>query len=319
MRVGILGGTFDPIHLGHLIVAEEARIQLGLDQVVFIPTGQPWLKAGRPLTSGQHRLVMVRLAVASNPHFRVGSNEVDRPGPTYTVDTLVELRRELGTAASLYFILGQDALAQFHRWKEPGKLLELCHLVVVQRPGYGDMDVATLVASYPQAANRVTVLPVPLVDISGTDIRRRVAAGVSFRYQVPEEVEQYILRHGLYQDKAIPRQTKVRSMEETAEESYLTMAAAAKLLDVSSSTVRRWIGKGKLQAYRIGPRTVRVKKEDILAMVPPTRKEAMLSKSRVFGEQLMAFAGIWKNVDTDGVIEQIYRARHEAPPSTPVS
>lgn len=176
MRVGIIGGTFDPIHLGHLIIAEEARIQLELEQVIFIPTGQPWLKAGRPLTPGQHRLKMVRLAIASNPYFRAASNEVDRPGPSYTVDTLVELREELGPAASLYFILGRDALEQFHQWKEPERLLELCNLVVVNRPGHPKDDFSTLLARYPQAADKVMALSAPLIDISGTEIRRRAAS-----------------------------------------------------------------------------------------------------------------------------------------------
>lgn len=199
MRVGIIGGTFDPIHLGHLIIAEEARIRLELHQVIFIPTGQPWLKGSQPLASGQHRLNMVRLAVANNPYFHVASNEIDRPGPTYTVDTLTELREELGPATSVYFILGRDTLQQFHRWKDPERLLQLCNLVVVGRPGYPDVDVVTLAARYPQAADKLIVLPVPLIGISGTDIRRRAARGISFRYHVPEAVERYILQHRLYQ------------------------------------------------------------------------------------------------------------------------
>jgi nicotinate-nucleotide adenylyltransferase len=204
MRVGILGGTFDPVHLGHLIIAEEARIQLDLGQVIFIPNGQPWLKAGQPLTAGKHRLHMVRLAVASNPYFRVATNEVDRPGPTYTVDTLMELRAQMGPETSLYFILGRDALGQFHRWKEPERLLELCYLALADRPGYGEVELEALMARYPQAAGKAIVLPVPVIDISGTDIRRRAAAGVSFRYLVPEAVEQYILQYRLYRSPVPP-------------------------------------------------------------------------------------------------------------------
>jgi nicotinate-nucleotide adenylyltransferase len=204
MQVGIIGGTFDPIHLGHLIIAEEARTQLELEQAIFIPTGQPWLKAGRPLTQGQDRLNMVRLAIASNPYFRAGSHELDRPGPSYTVDTLAELREELGPSASLHFILGRDALEQFHQWKDPERLLGLCNLVVVNRPGYPNDDFSAFTHRYPQAAGKVTPLLAPLIDISATEIRRRAAAGISFRYHVPEAVEQYILQHQLYRPISLP-------------------------------------------------------------------------------------------------------------------
>ena len=200
MRIGIIGGTFDPIHLGHLIVAEEARVQLELAQVIFIPTGRPWLKAGQPLTEGTHRYNMLQLAVSSNPYFRAVRNEIDRPGPTYTVETLMELCAGLVPATELYFILGRDALAQFHLWKDPDMLLELCKLVVVSRPGYPDGDLLSLTSRYPQAIDQVIVLPVPLIQLSGTEIRRRAANGISFRYHVPEAVERYIMEHRLYRD-----------------------------------------------------------------------------------------------------------------------
>jgi len=199
MQVGILGGTFDPIHLGHLIVAEEARARLELDRVIFVPAGQPWLKAGQPLTPGQHRLRMVELAVASNPYFQVARNEVERSGLTYTIDTIAELQQELGADANLHFIMGMDALEQFHRWREPERLLELCQLVVVNRPGHQAVDVGNVMPRYPQASGRVTLLSVPRIEISSTEIRRRAAQGISFRYQVPEAVEQYILERRLYQ------------------------------------------------------------------------------------------------------------------------
>ena len=199
MRVGVLGGTFDPIHIGHLVIAEEARVRLELAQVIFIPTGQPWLKGEQPVASAEHRFNMVRLAVASNLYFRAAGNEIDRPGPTYTVDTLAELREELGRAAELYFILGRDALGQFHRWQDPERVLELCNLVIVSRPGYHESGLEGLLARYPQAASLLAALPSPSIDVSGTDIRRRAAGGISFRYQVPDAVAQYIREHRLYQ------------------------------------------------------------------------------------------------------------------------
>jgi len=198
MRVGILGGTFDPVHLGHLIIAEEARVRLELDRVIFIPTGHPWLKEQQPVASGEDRLRMVELAIVSNSSFQVSSNEVDRGGPTYTVDTLQELEQELGSASELHFILGMDALEQFDRWKEPDKLLELCRLAIVNRPGHQAVDVNDLVGRYPQAGTRLTLLNVPRIEISSTEIRQRVAEGRSIRYLVSDSVEGYISEHKLY-------------------------------------------------------------------------------------------------------------------------
>ncbi len=202
MRVGILGGTFDPVHLGHLLIAEESRLSLALDQVLFIPAGQPWLKAGQPLTAAEHRWRMAQLATESNPHFQVLRTEIDRPGHSYTVDTLTDLPPELGQPAELYFILGGDALASFHRWKEPERILQLANLVVVRRPGYRDGELDAIInevkTRYPDYAHRLTALPMPGVDFSATAIRRRAAAGQSFRYHTPEPVEQYILENGIY-------------------------------------------------------------------------------------------------------------------------
>lgn len=203
MRVGILGGTFDPVHLGHLLIAEECRLSLSLDRVLFIPAGQPWLKSGQPLTAAEHRWRMAQLATASNPHFQVLRTEIDRPGPSYTVDTLTGLPQFGGQPAELYFILGIDALASFHLWKEPERILQLANLVAVRRPGYRDTEIDNIInevkARYPDYAHRLTTLPMPGVDFSATDIRRRAAAGQSFRYHTPEPVEQYILDNGLYQ------------------------------------------------------------------------------------------------------------------------
>ena len=198
MRTGILGGTFDPIHLGHLLIAEESRISLGLDQVLFVPAGRPWLKEGQPLTDACHRVKMVELGVSTNPHFRVIRNEIDRPGLSYTVDTLEELWEELPADQELFFILGLDAFESFHRWKEPDRILELCQLVVVSRPGYADQQRDRLLANYQDRRDRICVLPVHNVDFSATEIRRRASEGVSFRYQVPESVEAYILEQGLF-------------------------------------------------------------------------------------------------------------------------
>jgi len=197
MRVGVLGGTFDPVHLAHLIIGEEARIQLELERVLFMPAGQPWLKAGQALSPVADRLRMVELAVESNPHFQVCRHEVNRDGPTYTVDTLEELHQELGADAEIFFIIGQDALEQFHRWKEPERLLQLCRLAVARRPGHDHFDREAWRGLYSDA-DQPAFLDAPSIDISGTEIRRRAAVGGTLRYLVSDAVADYIVRQRLY-------------------------------------------------------------------------------------------------------------------------
>ncbi len=198
MKIGLLGGTFDPIHMGHLVIAEEVRLKLALDEVLFIPAGQPWLKSERRVAPGEHRLEMLKLAIGSNPHFKVSTIEFERPGPSYTVDTIAALRDELGAEVELYFIVGFDTLAELPIWKEPSRLLGMCHIVAVRRPGYAELDWRSLEQAIPGVSSRVVVVDVPQVDISSTQIREQVAKGLSIRYLVPEAVEAYILKHRLY-------------------------------------------------------------------------------------------------------------------------
>ena len=198
MRVGVLGGTFDPVHLGHLAIAEEVRIKLDLDRVIFIPAGQPRLRADEYLTPAIDRLRMVELATGDNPHFQVCDIEIQRSGPTYTVDTLVELGQRFGPDTSLYFIVGADILGQFHRWKDPEKVLDACHLVVVSRPGHQDADWPEWFQGADSSKDKVTQLEIPMVDISGTEIRRRASLGESVRHLVPDLVAEYIQDRKLY-------------------------------------------------------------------------------------------------------------------------
>lgn len=198
MDIGVIGGTFDPIHIGHLIVAEEARLRLGLSQVVFVPAGQPWLKQDKDISPGEHRLEMIRLAIAPNTFFRASTVELERHGPSYTVDTLAALKRELGPEANLYFILGIDALAGLPTWREPQKIVELCHLVAAKRPEASDLDLQSLERSVPGMSSRVIILDNPLIDISSSEIRQRVAEGKSIHEMVPEAVERYIREKRLY-------------------------------------------------------------------------------------------------------------------------
>lgn len=197
-KVGVLGGTFDPIHLGHLIIAEEVRQRVGLEEVLFVPAGQPWLKGEKSISAAQHRLEMAILATASDPHFNVSTIELERPGSTYSVDTITELKAGLGARAKLYLIVGFDALAELPSWKNPKRLVEMCQLVGVARPGYAEFDLRSLESSISGASERIMIVDVPQIDISATGIRRRVAQGLSIRYLVPEVVERYIAEHNLY-------------------------------------------------------------------------------------------------------------------------
>lgn len=198
MRIGIFGGTFDPIHMGHLVVTEEARVLLGLNEVLFIPAGRPWFKAHQDVTDGCHRIAMVELAIGSNPCFKSVDIEVIRPGATYTVDTIVELQQRLGDEVEFYLILGVDSLHEIHRWREVERLFDMATIVGMSRPDSPEFDPKTLDGIAPNASAKVTMLKGPMIDISGTDIRRRVAEGRSIKYRVPEAVESYIYEHGLY-------------------------------------------------------------------------------------------------------------------------
>jgi nicotinate-nucleotide adenylyltransferase len=189
-----MGGTFDPIHHGHLLTAEEAAVQFGLEQVIFVPTGQPWMKADREVSPAEDRYLMTVIATASNPRFTVSRIEIDRAGPTYTVDTLRALR-ELHPGAELFFVTGADAMLEIFQWKDPGELLSLAHFIAATRPGY---DLAHFQAEARAAHPNVTVMNIPALAISSTDIRQRVREGRPIRYLVPEGVKSYIEKAGLY-------------------------------------------------------------------------------------------------------------------------
>ena len=199
MKLGLMGGTFDPIHAGHILAAEAALAQLQLDQVLFVPTGRPWMKEGTEISPACHRMKMTSLAVSDNPRFSVSSIEVDREGPTYTVDTLEELTRE-DPSRELFLIVGADAVANIGRWKNPERILELCTLVAVPRPGY----CASLGLSGQKGTDRIIYLESPQTAVSATEVRERVSRGLPVADSVPEAVEAYIRQHGLYQLASSP-------------------------------------------------------------------------------------------------------------------
>jgi nicotinate-nucleotide adenylyltransferase len=192
-RVGVMGGTFDPIHHGHLVAASEVLTWYDLDEVVFVPTGQPWQKAGRDVADPEHRYLMTVIATASNPRFTVSRVDIDREGPTYTIDTLRDLGKELGEV-DLFFITGADALAQILTWRDHGELFEMAQFVGCTRPGHAVDD--TTLAQLP--LDRVTLVEIPALAISSTDCRDRVDRGEPVWYLVPDGVVQYIAKHRLY-------------------------------------------------------------------------------------------------------------------------
>jgi nicotinate-nucleotide adenylyltransferase len=198
LKTGVLGGTFDPIHNAHIIVAEEAIFSLDLAEVLFIPTAQTPLKEDLPMSAAEHRVQMVRLSIAGYPHFKLSTVEIDRPGISYTVDTISELRDNLGAEDELFFIVGWDSLAQLHRWKEPARMVQMCHLVAVPRPGYSLPDLDSLEKDVPGLSQKLILLDKPEVDISSTAIRERASRGLSIDHLVPPPVADYINQNRLY-------------------------------------------------------------------------------------------------------------------------
>lgn len=196
-RVGIYGGSFDPIHVGHLAIAEEARWALGLTRVYVVPATRQPLKTLPQAASPEQRLAMVHLACADNPALVPSTIELQRPPPSYTVDTLAAFRAELGPAAELYFILGADAAADLPRWRSAAEILRLARLAIVGRPGYS-VDIEALDAALPGLAAACTLIEGPRLEISSSDLRARLAAGRPVRYQIPEAVRAYIVENRLY-------------------------------------------------------------------------------------------------------------------------
>jgi nicotinate-nucleotide adenylyltransferase len=190
-RIGVMGGTFDPIHNGHLVAASEVGYRYELDEVVFVPTGEPWQKSGAPVSPAEDRYLMTVIATASNPSFHVSRVDIDRHQPTYTVDTLRDLRRDYGEQAELFFITGADALDRILSWKDPDDLFSLAHFIGVTRPGFPLSD-----AHLP--ADAVSLVQVPAMAISSSDCRARVALGKPIWYMVPDGVVRYITKRHLY-------------------------------------------------------------------------------------------------------------------------
>jgi nicotinate-nucleotide adenylyltransferase len=207
MRLGVMGGTFDPVHHGHLVAASEVQSLFSLDEVAFVPSGQPWQKAGKLVSPAEHRYLMTVIATASNPHFWVSRVDIDRPGPTYTIDTLRDLSAQ-HPDAELFFITGADALEQILSWKDVDELFGLAHFVGVTRPGYVLSD-----DHLPRDA--VSLVEVPAMAISSSACRERVHAGRPVWYLVPDGVVQYIGKHRLYRGTPAENRGRIARPAET--------------------------------------------------------------------------------------------------------
>lgn len=198
MKTGILGGTFDPVHLGHIRIAEETKQRIGLDNILFIPAGQPWFKVSREITPATHRVKMLELATIHESCFSISRIEVERNSPSYTVDTMITLNEEKNAGDELFFIMGWDSLFDIAKWKEPDKLIKLCSLVALTRAYVCRPDLKVLERNIPGITDKTLLLDMAPVDISSSDIRRRVSVGLSIKGLVPDEVADYIKAYNLY-------------------------------------------------------------------------------------------------------------------------
>ncbi len=198
-KIGIFGGTFDPVHLGHLMVAEEVKTALDLSEVLLVPAGQPMSRPNVNVTPAKQRLAMLNLAIEGSPYLKISTIEIERKGPSYTADTIAEIKNKSGRGDELYFILGWDSLEQLPTWHEPSKIISLCTLVAVPRPGYAKPNLKTLEGVLPGISERVILLDKPRVDISATEIRELTAKGETIDHLVPEAVAKYIKKNKLYQ------------------------------------------------------------------------------------------------------------------------
>jgi nicotinate-nucleotide adenylyltransferase len=204
VTVGVFGGTFDPPHLGHLAAAQEALEACGLDRVLFVPSERNPLKLDAQISPTAHRVAMTKIAIDGDARFELSYADVGGDGPSFTVDLLERLHRDLGGETELAFICGMDVLHELHRWREPLRMLKLARLVAIARPGVELATPESVDARVPGASTRITVVQTPGVAISSTELRERVAEGRSLRYLVPDAVAAYVREHGLYQKPLAP-------------------------------------------------------------------------------------------------------------------
>ena len=203
VKIAVLGGTFDPVHLGHLAVASEAQALLDLSAVVFMPAGQPYFKNLAAISPAEDRLNMLKLAIAGRPQYSLSLMELERQGPSYAVDSMARMQAGLNPEDELYFIMGWDSLLSLPKWFEAGRLIQICRIVAAPRPGYSLPDVSLIEKELPGLTRRCIVMERPLIDISSTQIRQRVLSGLPIDDMVPDGVAEYIRQKGLYRGKTL--------------------------------------------------------------------------------------------------------------------
>lgn len=210
-NIGIMGGTFDPIHLGHLLAAEEARVEYDLEEVIFVPAGCPPHKSKDQVSHGEHRYMMTVIATINNPYFRISPIEMEASSPAYTIHTVQRFRQELGPGHNLFFITGADAILDIDTWKGCDELLDLCNFIALTRPGYPLYHLENrLGLTRSDLREKIQILSIPGIGISSTEIRRRARQGRTIKYMTPAGVEQYILKNRLYREEKTERRPKKR-------------------------------------------------------------------------------------------------------------
>lgn len=197
-KIGIIGGTFDPVHLGHLAVAEEACRQVGLAEMIFLPAGHPYFKAAALISPAEHRIKMLELAIADKPQYKISLLEIQRPGPSYAVETVAKMKSQRRPEDQIFFIMGWDSLQTLPRWEQPARLISLCQIIAAPRPGYSKPEIDLIEKDLPGISQRTIVMEKPLVNISATEIRERVRRGLPVDTMVPSPVAKYIKEKGLY-------------------------------------------------------------------------------------------------------------------------
>lgn len=197
-KIGIIGGTFDPVHLGHLAVGEEARRQAGLAEIIFVPAGHPYFKAAALISPAEQRIKMLELAIGNTPQYKLSLLEIQRPGPSYAVETVAKIKSQLQTVDEIFFIMGWDSLLTLPRWEQPERLISLCKIIASPRPGFSKPDINLIEKDLPGISQRTIVMEKPLVNISATEIRERVRRGLPIDDMVPVAVAKYIKETGLY-------------------------------------------------------------------------------------------------------------------------
>jgi nicotinate-nucleotide adenylyltransferase len=197
-KIGVIGGTFDPVHLGHLAVADEAMRQVGLAEMIFVPAGHPYFKAAARISSAEHRIKMLELAIANIAHYKISLLEIQRPGPSYAVETIAKIKSQRLPENEIFFVMGWDSLLTLPRWEQPERLIRLCKIIAAPRPGFSKPDINLIEKDLPGISQCTIVMEKPLIDISATEIRERVRRGLSIDTLVPAAVERYIKDKGLY-------------------------------------------------------------------------------------------------------------------------